>query len=96
MHTRTFTNVVLTVIATLLLVLVLQRSTVSVDPATPAHAATGSERHVPQQITTDPAVAAATEKVAMANSEIAKQIGEVAGAIKGLGRSMDRAARMNK
>jgi len=93
MHARTYTNVVLTVIATLLLVLTLQRAPLSMDPATPAHAA--GERNLPQQVSTDPPLAAATEKVAAANTEIARQIGEVARALNGMAGAIQQAGIKN-
>lgn len=93
MNARNYTNIALTAIATLLLVLVLQRSPQNLDPTPSAQAQ--SSRHIPQQITTDPALAAATKEVADANKEVARQIGEIAGSIKALSRSLDRAARMN-
>ena len=89
-NSRTYLNLILTVIAVLLLGLVIQAPGL-LSPGAPAYA---QEKNVQQQryisqTTAGEGSAAATEKVATANQEIARQIGEVAKAINNLSKAVD-------
>lgn len=91
MDSRTYLNVILTVIAVLLLVLAAQIPA-RLDPATSAYAADKNEQQQRYltQTSSDILVAQATEKVAKANQEVARQIGQMAKALESVGRSIDR------
>jgi hypothetical protein len=86
---RTYTNVVLTVIATLLAVQAVQQSPLSIVSEAQAQSTNrraGTDTTIPA--TQDVAVAAATNDVAAANRDIAASIKQVASAIEGLGGAM--------
>jgi hypothetical protein len=95
---RTYTNVVLTVIATLLAVHVVQQAPIHfVSDAHAQNRRTVADPSIPA--TQDVAVAAATSEVAAANREIAAAIRQVASSvdslnngIKALGNAMSTAA----
>lgn len=91
---RTYSNIVLTVIATLLAVHVMQQGPLSFVHQ--AQAQTQAVRDLNIPATQDVAVAAATSEVAASNREIAAAIREIAVAVQGLGSSISAAAASNR
>jgi len=92
---KTYTNLILTVIAVLLLLVAFQTPMSSLDPTSSVQAArrTADKDETPAwQVQQDPLVAKATEEVAAANREIAEQIGRVADAIGDLAGNIDHVA----
>ena len=88
-NSRTYLNVILTVIAVLLLVSALQ-SPVRLGVSTTAQAANEAEKkYFADTVSAGQGpMVAATEKMAVANQEIARQVGAVAKSIDGVARSL--------
>jgi uncharacterized protein YdbL (DUF1318 family) len=97
LDSRTYLNVILTVIAVLLVALVMQVPT-RLDTTTAAYAATREPGKDEQQTRYLSALgsggdsAAATQAVAKANEQIAREVGEVAKAIQLVSKSVDKMA----
>lgn len=84
MKTRIYTNCILTVIALLLLMLMLQ-SPSGLQLSSSAYAV--SDR-IPESVTRDPLTAAAIEDLARATREVANENGSIAKAIKSVAKAI--------
>lgn len=94
-NARGYTNLVLTAIAVLLLVLALGRPETA-GLGRSAEAATKERDRTFRQISEDPLTAAAVQALAKANLEIAEQTGAVAKAIEGIAKAIGDHARATK
>jgi hypothetical protein len=99
LNSRVYLNIVLTAIAVLLLALVFQGTrgglALPEGPATFAYAADdrdAAQRAYLARTAPDQATATATEKVAAANMEIARQVGEMAKGLRALAQSVEKSA----
>ena len=95
LDSRTYMNVILTVIAVLLLVMVVQ-PTAQLDPTSAAYAAreksTKNEQQQARWGQLGVGESEATKQVAAANDRIAREVGEVAKAIRTVAKSVDKMA----